>query len=249
MKVRVIPTILTDGTTVVKGEQFNNWRTVGSAEAIAKLYARRNVDELLFLDVNARKNGGTISEELIRVFSDVLDIPFAVGGGIDTYEDAARCFRNGAEKVVLGSSAIENQILISQIARGFGSQAVIISLDIRKNESNDLMIHSGRRLSPEGLDTFVPKIESLGGGEILLQNVERDGLMKGMDLKTIKSIASMTNLPIIASSGCGSSEDAISALNSGASAIAAGAVFQFTQLTPLIIRESLKAAKFQTRLC
>ena len=248
MKVRVIPTILTDGTTVVKGEQFNNWRTVGSAEAIAKLYARRNVDELLFLDVHARRNGRTISEELIRVFSDVLDIPFAVGGGIDTYEDAARCFRNGAEKVVLGSSAIENPILISQIARGFGSQAVIISLDIRKNESNDLMIHSGRHLSSEVLDTFVPKIESLGGGEILLQNIERDGLMKGMDLKTIKSVASMTNLPVIASSGCGSSEDAISALNSGASAIAAGAVFQFTQLTPLIIRESLKEAKFQTRL-
>jgi cyclase len=249
MKVRVIPTILTDGTTVVKGEQFNNWRTVGSAEAIAKLYARRNVDELLFLDVNARRNGGTISEELIRVFSDVLDIPFAVGGGIDTYDDAARCFRNGAEKVVLGSSALENPILISQIAQGFGSQAVIISLDLRNDKSNELMIHSGRRLSSEVLDTFVPKIEGFGGGEILLQNIERDGLMKGMDLKTIKSVTSMTNLPVIASSGCGSSHDAISALNSGASAIAAGAVFQFTQLTPLIIRESLKEAKFQTRLC
>jgi len=249
MKVRVIPTDRTDGTTVVKGEQFNNWRTVGSAEAIAKLYARRNVDELLFLDVNARRFGGTISEELIRIFSDVLDIPFAVGGGIDTYEDAARCFRNGAEKVVLGSSAIENPNLITEIASGFGSQAVIISLDVRENNSNELMIHSGQRASAEVLETFAPKIEGLGGGEILLQNVEKDGLMKGMDLKSIEAVAKMTNLPIIASSGCGSVDDAMSALRSGASAIAAGAVFQFTQLTPLIVREKLREANFQTRVC
>lgn len=89
MKIRVIPTILTDGLTVVKGEKFNNWRTVGSAEATARLFANRNVDELMVLDVNARKRGSMIDLDLIKIFTSILDIPFSVGGGINSLQDAA----------------------------------------------------------------------------------------------------------------------------------------------------------------
>jgi len=116
MKVRVIPSILTDGITVVKGEKFNNWRTVGSAEATARLYASRDVDELMFLDVTARSRNTLIDRDLLKHFTNVLNIPFSVGGGINSLEEAKSCFRNGAEKIVLGTAAILNPRFITEIA-------------------------------------------------------------------------------------------------------------------------------------
>ena len=130
MKIRIIPTILTDGLTVVKGEKFDNWRTVGSAEATARLYASRDVDELLFLDVNARSRNSMIDKTLLTHFSNVLDVPFSVGGGINTLENAKFCFRFGAEKVVLGTAAIKNPKLITEIADVFGNQAVAVAAPI-----------------------------------------------------------------------------------------------------------------------
>jgi cyclase len=247
LKIRVVPTILTDGVTVVKGERFDNWRTVGSAEAISKLFSARNVDELLFLDVNARKRGESISPELIQVFSDLLDIPFGVGGGIKSFEEASNCFRNGAEKIVLGTSAIENPSLVTEIANGFGAQAIVVALDLNGNTSENLWTNSGKVDSGMKLSELVPKLEEIGAGEILIQNIQNDGLMQGMDLERIKYVASLTNLPIIASGGCGGVDDAKKAILSGASSVAAGAVFQFTQLTPLIVRESLRAEGFLVR--
>ncbi len=247
MKMRIIPTILTDGITVVKGERFDNWRTVGSAEAIAKLFASRNVDELLFLDVNARKYGSVIDPALIQVFSSILDIPFGVGGGINTYADAEKCFRNGAEKVVLGTSVIETPKLVTEIANGFGAQAVIASLDLKGTSNDNIWINSGRVESEIKLSVLVPELEQMGVGEILLQNIDKDGLMTGMDLERIRLVTSLTNLPVIASSGCGGTVDAARALQEGASAVAAGAIFQFTQLTPLDIKESLRQEGFLVR--
>lgn len=247
MKIRIIPTILTDGITVVKGEKFDNWRTVGSAVATAKLFASRNVDELLFLDVNARKRGGTVECDLTQAFSDLLDIPFGVGGGITTYEAAANCFRNGAEKVVLGTAVLESPNLITEIANGFGAQAVVVSLDLKGNSNDNLWTHSGKNDSGIKLSAIVPKLEDMGAGEILLQNIENDGLMKGMDLERIRIVTSLTNLPVIASSGCGTALDAESAILAGASSVAAGAIFQFTQITPLLVRESLRQKGFSVR--
>jgi cyclase len=248
MKIRVIPTILTDGSTVVKGENFNNWRTVGSAEATARLFASRNVDELLFLDVNARSRGETINLSLIQTFSDLLDIPYAVGGGINTYDDAATCFRNGAEKVVLGTSAIMNQNLISEVANGFGAQAIIVALDVNGYSSENLWTHSGTRDSGVTLSELAPKLEELGAGEILIQNISNDGKMKGMDFERVKLLSRLTNLPLIASSGCGGFDDAVSAVEAGASAVAAGALFQFTEITPPGMRNYLAREGIKVRI-
>ena len=147
MKIRVIPTILTDGLTVVKGQKFDNWRTVGSAEATARLYASRDVDELLFLDVTARSRNSLIDKNLLTHFSNVLDVPFTVGGGISTLEDAKMCFRHGAEKVVLGTSALLYPELITEIADIFGSQAVIVSVDFEQDASSQIVGNSGKIVS------------------------------------------------------------------------------------------------------
>ena len=232
MKVRVIPTILTDGLTVVKGQNFDNWRTVGSAEATARLYASRDVDELLFLDVNARSRNEIINLGLLEHFSNVLDIPFSVGGGINTLEHAMLCFRNGAEKVVLGTSAIKKPGLIREIADTFGSQAIIVSLDFMSDVENKIVTNSGKTVDDLEVYPFIERLEALGAGEILLQSVQRDGTQTGMDLRRISEVSKLTNLPVIASGGASSPNDFRLAVESGASAVAAGAIFQFTEVTP-----------------
>ena len=239
MKIRISPTILTDGLTVVKGQNFDNWRTVGSAEATARLYASRDVDELLFLDVTARSRNSLIDKQLLTHFTNVLDVPFSVGGGINTLEDAKFCFRFGAEKVVLGTSALKKPKLITEIADIFGNQAVIVSIDFEHDASNAICTDSGTERSEVRSFKFIENLEELGAGELLLQSVQRDGTLAGMDFSRISQISKMTNLPVIASSGASSLEDFHQAVQSGASAIAAGAIFQFTQITPKEVREYL----------
>lgn len=248
MKIRVIPTILTDGLTVVKGEKFDNWRTVGSAEATARLYASRDVDELLFLDVTARSRATMIDKNLLTHFSNVLDVPFTVGGGISTIEDAKLCFRYGAEKVVLGTSAVMNPRLITEIADIFGSQAVIVSVDFEQDTSNQILVDSGESDSNlNGLE-FIETLESLGAGEILLQSIQRDGTLSGMDFKRIELVSALTKLPVIASGGAASLNDFQKAVLSGASAVAAGALFQFTSVTPKEVRRYLADQGMRTRI-
>ena len=232
MKIRIIPTILTDGLTVVKGEKFDNWRTVGSAEATARLYASRDVDELLFLDVNARSRILMIDRNLLTHFSNVLDVPFSVGGGINSLEDAKFCFRFGAEKVVLGTAAIRNPKLITEIADVFGNQAIIVSMDFENDVSTRIRIESGSLETEIQSLEFIENLAALGAGEILLQSVQRDGTLTGMDLSRIAQVSSMTTLPVIASGGAASLNDFYQAVLSGASAVAAGAIFQFTEITP-----------------
>lgn len=239
MKIRVIPTILTDGLTVVKGERFDNWRTVGSVEATARLYASRDVDELLFLDVTARSRKSMIDKSLLIHFSNVLDVPFSVGGGISTVEDAKLCFRYGAEKVVLGTSAILNPKLVTEIADIFGNQAVIVSVDFKNDFTDGVRIESGSVDSEIKSLEFIEKLADLGAGEILLQSIHRDGTLSGMDLNRVSKVSRLTTLPVIASGGAGSLNDFYEAVQFGASAVAAGAIFQFTQITPKEVRNHL----------
>jgi cyclase len=247
MKTRIIPTILTDGLTVVKGSNFNNWRTVGNVEAMARLYAKREVDELMFLDVTARSRGTTISLDLIEIFSRVLTIPFTVGGGIDSVQEAIKCFRHGAEKIVLGTAAILNPHLITEIADIFGNQAIVVSVDFENNYNSVIRIESGKQRSEVEATTFVKNLESFGAGEILLQSVSKDGTLSGMDFNRIREVSNISNLPLIASGGASSPLDFLRAIQNGASAVAAGAIFQFTELTPLMVRNFLMENGIQVR--
>jgi cyclase len=248
VKIRVIPTILTDGLTVVKGERFDNWRTVGSAEATARLYASRDVDELLFLDVTARSRKSMIDKNLLIHFSNVLDVPFSVGGGISTVEDAKLCFRYGAEKIVLGTSAILNPQLVTEIADIFGNQAVIVSVDFKNDMTDGVRIESGSMDSEVKALEFIEKLPDLGAGEILLQSIQRDGTLSGMDFNRISLVSKLTSLPVIASGGAGSLNDFYQAVQFGASAVAAGAIFQFTQTTPKEVRNYLAENDVSVRI-
>lgn len=246
-KVRIIPTLLTDGQTLVKGEGFNSWRSVGSVAAAARLFAMRDVDELMLLDVTATRQNRLISEAVIEDFASVLRVPFSVGGGVNSIEGVRTYLRAGAEKVVLGSAALENTNLVVEAADRFGSQAIIVSIDILSLDDGALAIHSGQTPLELDLVKTVVDLESKGVGEILIQSVPHDGKMSGMNFAAIKLASGAVSVPVIASSGAGSHEHFLTAIKSGASAVAAGAIFQFSEVTPRSVRKYLHSQGIAVR--
>ena len=246
-KIRIIPTLLSDGSTLVKGEAFHNWRSVGNTQAAARLFSSRDVDELMLLDVAATRENRLISLNTIEEFAEILAIPFSVGGGITNLESARSCLKAGAEKVVIGTAAFTNPSLITKLANEFGSQAVVVAIDIAEGMETQIAIRSGTELQDATLSQVLNEFQKIGAGEILLQSIAHDGKMRGMNFDSIKKVCALTNLPIIASSGAASQEDFLEAVKCGASAVAAGAVFQFTELTPKLVRNFLALNGFPVR--
>lgn len=238
-KVRIIPTLLTDGNTLVKGQEFNSWRSVGSVAAAARLFAMRDVDELMLLDVAATRQGRLISRAVIEDFASVLRVPFSVGGGVNSIEGVRSYLRAGAEKVVLGTATLENPNLVEEAASQFGSQAIIAAIDVISLSEGTIAIHSGQTKVKLDLVKTVFELEKKGIGEILVQSVAHDGKMEGMNFEAIKIVSEAVGVPVIASSGAGGHEDFLAAIRSGASAVAAGAIFQFSEVTPRSVRTYL----------
>jgi imidazole glycerol-phosphate synthase subunit HisF len=231
MKKRIIPTILYDGTTVVKGKRFQNDRTVGNIEATANLFARRSTDEIILLDISATIQGKEPNFEIISWFSEKFDTPFAVGGGIKTVEQAKKIIAIGAEKIVVGASAFLNVNFISELAETLGSQAIVASADYDSRDKK-LYTHSGKNRTETNINDCVVELERAGAGEILLQDINRDGSLGGLDLETISIISQIVSVPVIASCGAGKPDHFVDAFTNGASGVAAGAIFQFTKFTP-----------------
>jgi cyclase len=212
---------------------------VGSVAAAARLFAMRDVDELMLLDVAATRQGRLISRDVIEDFASVLRVPFSVGGGANSIEGVRSYLRAGAEKVVLGTAALGNSNLIEEAVNLFGSQAIIAAIDVINLSEGTLAVHSGQ--TPVKLDLLktIIDLEKMGIGEILVQSVPHDGKMGGMNFEAIKIASEAAGVPVIASSGAGSHEDFLSAIRSGASAVAAGAIFQFSEITPRSVRTYL----------
>lgn len=247
-KVRIIPSILTDGYSQVKGKSFDSWRTVGSVVATAKVFSRRDVDELVLLDVSARARGKTVDAELVSSLAEFLRVPFCVGGGINDMQQIELLLSSGADKVVLGTSALSDPSIIGQAAKFFGSQAVVCAIDYRENNGSPKVTSSSGSILHDLHPVELAKIaEQSGAGELLLQNVDRDGSMEGVNLEITGDVCSSVNVPVIASGGVGQFQDFEALINSGANAVAAGAVFQFTQITPREVREYLGKNGFQVR--
>lgn len=238
-KRRVIPTLLTDGVSLVKGEQFRSWRTVGSVVAAARVFSMRDVDELVLLDVTATREGRCISPAMVKSVAVCMSVPLAVGGGVSTLADFEATLRAGADKIVIGSAAARDLQFIADASRRFGAQAVVVAVDVFSDRADSIAIEGGTLEIPRDPVEFAKKVVSAGAGEILLQSVERDGMLGGMDLATISRMAAGVAVPVVASSGAGSYEHLLQALNSGADAVSAGAMFQFTEQTPRGARDYL----------
>jgi len=246
MKKRIIPIVLYDGKTVIKGRNFSNDRTIGSVEAVANLYSKRRPDEIIFLDVTATLEKRSPNFDIFEYFADKFDVPFGVGGGIKSIDEAKRCISSGAEKVVIGSALFEGRMLIKSLAEELGSQAIVASVDY-SSEDNRVYINSGRKVTNKDVLTHVAEVQEFGVGEILLQEISRDGTLRGLDLETIRAVHDVTTVPLIVAGGVGDPEHVREVFEIGVSGVGAGAIFQFTKFTPNLIAEQMKHYGFDVR--
>jgi cyclase len=250
LKVRVMPTLLYRDFGLVKGVGFDSWRHVGGAMQAIKVYNLREVDELVLVDIKATADGREPEFRLVDDLADECFMPLTVGGGVRTAEHVRRLLSVGADKVAINSAAVETPDLVAEASRRFGAQCVVASIDVRRHPDGrtEVFTRSGRRAT--GLDpvTSARRAEELGAGEILLTSIDRDGTMKGYDVPLVRAVCDAVSVPVIASGGAGSYEHMAEAIIDGhASAVAAGAMFHFTQHTPLEAKRYLASRGIPVR--
>lgn len=244
---RVIPTLLVRGRQLVKGRQFNAWRSVGLASQAVRIHQARGVDELVLLDITATAEGRGPDLDLVRELSEVLFCPLAVGGGVRSLADVKALLRAGADKVVVGTAAVEDWTLVRKFADTVGSQAIVVSVDVAGGK---VYSHCGKTPADMGGDAvrFAQFCAKEGAGEILLTSIEREGTMQGYDLGLIRSVSRAVTIPVIAHGGSGTYEHMREAIEAGASAVAAGAMFQFSDATPRGAAEYLAEHGIEARV-
>jgi imidazole glycerol-phosphate synthase subunit HisF len=251
LKVRIMPTLLFKEVGLVKGVGFDSWRRVGTAMQAVKVYNLREVDELVFLDISATIAGRGPDFATIDDLADECFMPLAVGGGITTIDDVHRLLQVGADKVVINSGALDRPSLISETSERFGSQCVIVSIDVKRKPDGryEVFTHSGTKARNRQPVDLAKEVERLGAGEILITSIDRDGTMQGYDLELTRMISDAVRIPVIASGGAGNYEHMAQALrDGGASAVAAASIFHFTEQTPLAAKRYLAEAGFSMRL-
>ena len=220
---RLIPCLDVANGRVVKGVSFVGLRDVGDPVELAKHYSDGGADELVFLDITATPEGAKTMTSVVAQVADVLEIPFTVGGGIRTIDDASRIIEAGADRVSLNSAALSNPELISEIAELYGSQAVVVAID-----AGDGVVHThGGRIATE-IKTVPWAIEvaSRGAGEILLTSIRQDGQRTGFDLELTKQVRDAISIPVIASGGAGNAEHVAQALRITDAALIASIVHE-----------------------
>jgi cyclase len=229
---RLIPCLDVDRGRVVKGVRFLSLRDAGDPVECAERYDTEGADELVFLDVTASAEARPIILDIVRRVAEAVFIPFTVGGGVRSLEDAEELLRSGADKVAVNTAAVADPSLIDRLARRFGSQAAVLALDARRSDGSwEVVVRGGR--TPTGKDAVAWAREGAarGAGEILLTSMDRDGTKDGFDLALTRAVAEAVTVPVIASGGCGSVEHMADVLKEGrASAVLAASVFHFGEI-------------------
>jgi cyclase len=230
LRTRVIPCLLLKNNGLVKTVKFKDPKYVGDPINAVKIFNDKEVDELIFLDITATIENRRPNFKLISDIASECFMPFSYGGGIRDLSDAKNLFSLGIEKIIVNSYAHENVSFLKEASELFGSQSVVVSMDIRKNlfGKYEVFTQSGTKNTKLDPISFAKKVESMGAGEICLNSIDRDGTMKGYDIELIKQVSESVSIPIIASGGCGKIEDFRDAvINGGASGVAAGSIFVF----------------------
>jgi len=250
LKVRVIPTLLWKDLGLVKGISFDSWRRVGSVLPAIKVYNRREVDEMILVDVLANSSDDGFDIDALEDLSQDCFVPLTVGGGISNAAEVQTFLRAGADKVSINTAAYDRPELITEIAKIHGSQCVVSSIDV-KNLSNGKWIcfsHSGNLQTNKSVSEWAKELEDRGAGEILITSIDKDGTMNGYDLPLIETVSSSVDIPVIASGGAGCYQDMIDVVKqAGASAVAAASIFHFTEQTPKEAKIAMSNAGIKIR--
>ena len=229
-KVRVIPVLLLRDWGLEKSIQFANPKYVGCPINAARVFNGRNVDELILLDIIATKEGRGPQVDVVRQIAEESFMPFTVGGGIRSVDMMWDLLKAGADRVIINTAAIENPDLVREGADRFGSQCIVVSIDMRRkaNGACEVYTHAGTQATGRHPVEVAVRMQQAGAGEIFLTSIDRDGTMDGYDLELIRSVADAVTIPVIACGGAGSVKHLADAVYEGhASAVAAGAFFLF----------------------
>lgn len=248
LRNRVIPIVLLDGYSVVKTIQFDIRRNLGNPVVVSRIYESRNVDELVLLDIDASKENRSIDLHTVEAVACECFMPLTIGGGLKTCKDIEKALNAGADKVSLNSIIFEKQDFLKEAVSVFGSQCIVASIDIKKDNAGKykLFSHSGRDIK-FSLEECLDLLAGSRVGEVLLNNVDLDGMMKGYDLGLISYVSSRINIPVISAGGASGPQDCAKAVKSGASAAGAASIFHFTSITPRICREAMAEAGIPVR--
>ncbi len=249
LKKRIIPCLdIKDGATV-KGINFEGLRNAGDPVELARKYEKDGADELVFLDITATIEKRKTFVELVRNIAKELSIPFTVGGGISTVEDVRKLLEAGADKISVNSSAVKNPQLISDLAKEFGSQCVVVAIDTRLvHQSHFVHIKGGREATSLNTIEWAKQAEALGAGEILLTSMDGDGTKNGFDVQITKLVADEISIPVIASGGAGSMDDFVQVFNeTRATGALAASIFHFNEIGIQELKQQLKQQKIEMR--
>ncbi len=222
-----MPCLLVKNGRLVKTVKFKNPQYVGDPVNAIKIFNDKEVDELIVVDINATKDNQGPNFELIRDIADECFMPVCYGGGIESIQQIKSLFSLGIEKVALNSHAMVNKNLITDSAKKFGSQSIVLSIDVKRNQHGKYIIYTqgGTKKSIYNLEEYVKIVEDAGAGEILLNSIDRDGTWKGFDIDMISIVTSSVNIPVIAVGGAGNIQHISDAIqNGGVSAVALGSM-------------------------
>jgi imidazole glycerol-phosphate synthase subunit HisF len=255
LKKRIIPVLLLKNGRMVKGQQFNAYRDTGEPVSQAKIYNAHNTDELVFLDIEATSLGRSSLIDLISRVAQECFMPLSVGGGISSLDDIRELISAGADKVIINSAAINNFELINAASKRFGKQAIIISIDLKKeNGQYVIYTNSGKKRENVSFLEHLKMVEDAGAGEIIINSIDNDGMMGGYDIELLKLAKGGCSIPIVICGGAGNFEHLYEGFQNNAHAVACASLFHFGDNNPTRARsfllnkgvamKNLKAGKF-----
>ncbi|HSQ56654.1 MAG TPA: imidazole glycerol phosphate synthase subunit HisF [Gemmata sp.] len=233
---RIIPCLDVDRGRVVKGTNFVGLRDAGDPVEVAKRYDEQGADELVFLDISASHEGRAILLDMVRRVAEAIFMPFTVGGGIRTLDDATQLIQAGAEKVSLNSAAVRTPRLIAEVSRKFGSCATVVNIDpkrVQRDGSELWEVHVNGGRVGTGLEAvaWAKRVEELGAGEIVLTSMDADGTKNGYDIPMLEAVSRVVNIPLVASGGAGNPEHLRLAFEAGADAALAASIFHYNEFS------------------
>lgn len=236
-RIRIIPSILIDNQSMIKGKNFKNHKYLGDLFNAVRIYSNKKSHELIILDKSAREQSRLFDTNLLKKISSEIFMPITVGGNIKSVEDAKKLINSGAEKIYLNSSIIDNYNLIKDISNEFGNQSVVVGIDVKLiGENYQIFSDNGNKFYDKSLFQHLNSIVSSGAGEVILNSISKEGTKKGFDLKLYKQVENDFDIPIIASGGASSLDSFIELFdNTNLSAAAASSVFSLFGLNEAVL--------------
>ena len=249
-RIRLIARLDVKDENLVKGIQFEGLRKLGDPNRFAQKYYEDGIDEIIYIDIVASLYNRNNLDNIVKKTCENVFIPITVGGGLRSVDDVRNTLAMGADKVAINTAAVKNPMLISDVAKTFGSQCMVLSIQAKKNRMSqgwEAYYDNGRQHSGLDVVEWAKRGEELGAGEILLTSVDCDGLMRGMDTELIEKVTEQVNIPVICAGGVRDSDDIVEATQKGASAVAVGSILHYEKESVRSLKKGITESGIDVR--